>query len=77
MFQRERQMTITVQRQLMAVLVNLSYKVRIAFRVLSDQKERCMDRMLCQCLQHTRRVPGMRPIVKGQGDPAPGAISII
>ena len=74
---REGQMTITVQCELVSVLVDLSYKMRITLRLLPDQKERRIDIMFRQNLQHTRRIARMRPIVERQGDLAPGAIAII
>ena len=62
--------------ELVSVLMDLFHKVRVALRALSNQKERRLDLILCQNIQHLRRVAGMWPIVKGQGDLATGDIPI-
>jgi len=74
LFKQERQMMITMQRELVSILMDLFYKMRIAFHALSDQKECRPDVVPCKRLQYARRIPRMRSIVKGQGDLAAGAI---
>ena len=67
-------MTIAVQRELMPALVNPFHKMRMSLNALPDQKERGVDTVLCQHVQHLGRVARMRAIVKGQGDLAAGGI---
>ena len=69
-------MTITVDAELMSALVDLFYQVRIFFNMFPDQKERGVDVMLCQHLQHPRRVRRMRTIIKSQCDLAARPISL-
>ena len=67
-------MTIAVQRELMSALVDLIHKMRMSLDALSDQKERGADIVLCQNVQHLRRVARMRAIVEGQCDLTAGGI---
>ncbi len=47
----------------------------ILFNIFPDQKERRADFVLCQHIQHLRRVARMRTIVEGEGDLAAGGVS--
>ena len=54
-----------MQRELMSALVDLFHKLWVTLNTLPDQEERRMDVVLCQHVQHLRRVARVRTVVEG------------
>lgn len=75
-FQREWEMTITVECKLMSTVMDLLHEMWISLNAFSDQKERGTDVMLRQYVQHLGCVARMRSIVEGQCDLRAGGIPI-
>ena len=65
---RERPMTITMDSNFVPPIVDLSYKSALMFRVLSDQKKRCLKTVFLQHIQHTGCIARMRTIIEGERD---------
>ena len=60
----------------MSALVDLPDQMRISLHIFPHQKERGADLVLCQRLQHLRRVLWVRTIVEGQRDLPAGTVSL-
>ena len=68
LFKWKREMTITMNSDLMPALVNLPYKIQVAFQTLSDQEKSCLNFKLRQNFKNSWRVARMRTVIEGQGD---------
>jgi hypothetical protein len=54
----------------MPALTNLAQQVVALLGISPDQVKRPVNIMLCQHIQHARRIAQMRPVVEGQGHSA-------
>lgn len=68
-------MAIAMDSDLVPALVDLPHQWFGVLNILSDEEKRRANIMLCQHLQHPRRIARMRAVVEGERDLAAGWVT--
>src|SRR5690606_34823270 len=75
LFKWKREVAMTVDSETVSLCMDSLHEMLVLFNLAPDQEKRGADIVLCQRLQHSRRVARVRTVVEGEGELAAGRVA--